>query len=423
MDKFIVVGGNKLRGKVGVSGAKNAALPLMAATILCPGKSVIENVPALRDVETMSHLLRILGAEVVLEDHVLTLDTIACNGHEAPYELVKTMRASIYVLGPLLARHGRARVSLPGGCAWGPRPVDFHIRGMQALGAEVELEHGYIVAQAKKLKGAQIHFDIPSVGATANLMMAATLARGTTVIENAAREPEIVQLADFLVKMGARVDGAGTDRVEVEGVHSLHPARERIIPDRIETGTFMVAVAITRGKAEVEGCVPEYVASLVAKLREVGVKVEERGSSILVEAPFGLKAVDITTAPYPGFPTDLQAQMMALMSVARGSSLITETVFYDRFTHVAELRRLGADIKVDGNVAVVTGVRRLSGAPVMATDLRASAALVLAGLVAEGETEISRVYHIDRGYERIEEKLSALGAEIRREKEHSPTSM
>ncbi|MFQ6093938.1 MAG: UDP-N-acetylglucosamine 1-carboxyvinyltransferase [bacterium] len=414
MDAFRIVGGKALKGTVRVSGSKNAALPIMVATLLAPGRSVLRNVPDLRDVATMSELLRLLGAEVEFKENVLTVDTSAADNPEAPYDLVRTMRASIYVLGPLVARLGRARVSLPGGCAWGPRPVDLHIKGLQELGAEIDVEHGYIVARAERLKGAHIHFDISSVGATGNVMMAAVLAQGSTRIENAAREPEVVALANFLKKMGAHIEGEGTDTIEIEGVDGLCPQEEQVVPDRIEAGTFMAAAAITHGKITVDECIPEHVSAFTAKLMETGVQIEERKSSITVKALEGAKPVEVTTTPYPGFPTDLQAQMMAVLSIADGSSVITETVFRDRFTHVPELRRLGAKIKVDENVAVVTGVKRLSGAPVMATDLRASAALVLAGLVAEGETHISRVYHIDRGYERIEEKLSRLGAQIER---------
>ncbi|UCE19626.1 MAG: UDP-N-acetylglucosamine 1-carboxyvinyltransferase [Gemmatimonadota bacterium] len=417
MDAFRIIGGNKLQGTVTISGAKNAALPIMVATLLTSGKSVLRNVPNLRDVATMSKMLRLLGAQVTFEKNVLTVDTSKVNKWEAPYELVKTMRASVYVLGPLLARFGQARVSLPGGCAWGPRPVDLHIKGMQKLGAEVDVEHGYIVARAKRLKGAHIYFDISSVGATGNIMMAATLARGTTRIENAAREPDIVALAFFLRKMGARIEGEGTDTIEIEGVDNLSPQEEEIIPDRIEAGTFMGAAAITGGEVILENCIPEHVNAFTEKLRESGVQIEEGENSMRVKTSRGLQPVHVTTAPYPGFPTDLQAQMMSLLSIAEGTSVITETIFTDRFNHAPELQRLGADITVDENVAVITGVEKLSGAPVMATDIRASAALVLAGLVAEGETTISRVYHIDRGYERIEEKLSSLGANIERMRE------
>jgi UDP-N-acetylglucosamine 1-carboxyvinyltransferase len=416
MDKIVVEGGAELKGEVRISGAKNAALPIMAATLLSPGKFLLSNVPRLRDVVTMEHVLRVLGAQVAHHDHSITVDTTNCNYHEAPYELVKTMRASICVLGPVLARLGRARVSLPGGCAWGPRPVDFHIKAMQDLGATVEIEHGYIVAEAKRLKGASIVFEKSSVGATENAMMAATLADGTTVIENAASEPEIGALAGFLRSMGAVIEGDGTGTITIEGVNELKSADVSVVPDRIEAGTFMVAAAITRGDVLVMGADITHCTAVVSKLREAGVEVIAAEDGIRVRGPERLGSVNVTTAPYPGFPTDMQAQFMALMSVAGGSSVITDTIYADRFSHVPELRRLGADITMDRNVAVITGAEQLSGARVMATDLRASAALILAGLVAEGRTEVSRVYHIDRGYEAIEKKLSELGARIWREK-------
>jgi UDP-N-acetylglucosamine 1-carboxyvinyltransferase len=414
MDRFIVQGGTRLKGEVRVSGAKNAALPMMAATLLTPGVFRLRNVPDLVDVKTMAHVLRVLGARIEREDRALVIDTTGSNYHEAPYELVKTMRASVCVLGPVLARHGRARVSLPGGCAWGPRPVDFHIRAMKELGASVEIEHGYIVAEAQRLKGATIHFETSSVGATENAMMAAVLADGTTVLENAAREPEIGALAELLRAMGGRVSGDGTGTVTVEGVASLHEADVEVVSDRIEAGTFMVAAAITGGDVLLRGARSEHLSALVMKLAEAGAEVRDDGDGIRVVGPLWPHSVNVTTAPYPGFATDMQAQMMALMAVADGTSVITETIYTDRFSHAPELRRLGADITLDRNVAIVTGVRGLSGAKVMATDLRASAALILAGLVAEGETEISRVYHIDRGYEAIEQKLAGLGAVVQR---------
>jgi len=423
LDKIVVIGGNALRGEVEISGAKNAVLPIMAAALLASGVYRIRRVPILRDVRTMSHLLRIIGARVDREGHELRIDTTHCSFYEAPYELVKTMRASIYVLGPLVARFGYARVSLPGGCAWGPRPVDFHIKGIQKLGAEVNLERGYIVARAKRLHGTTITFDIPSVGATGNLMMAATLAEGTTVIENAAREPEIASLAEFLTRMGARIEGIGTDRLVIYGVEELHPTDYDVIPDRIEAGTFLIAGAITQGEVTVKRVVPEHIRSLLTKLTDAGVELEEGEDWVRVRCDRRVKAVDVTTAVYPGFPTDMQAQWMALMSVADGTSVIVDTIFLDRFAHVAELKRLGADIRMDGNSAHVVGVEKLQGAPVMSTDLRASACLILAGLVAEGRTDVSRVYHIDRGYERIEEKLRALGAEIWREQEPWPQAV
>ncbi len=423
MDKIVIVGGKPLHGTVPVYGAKNAVLPIMAAALLASGKYEIDSVPDLRDVRTMAHLLRIIGAQVVQEDHKLTIDTQHCSFLEAPYELVKTMRASIYVLGPLLARFGRARVSLPGGCAWGPRPVDFHIKGMQKLGAEIDLDRGYIVARAKKLRGATITLDIPSVGATGNILMAATLAEGRTVIENAAREPEITALAEFLVQMGAQIEGIGTDRLVIDGVDELSPTNFQVIPDRIEAGTFLLAGAITGGEVTVTNVVPEHLRAVLTKLEDAGVELTEGEDWIRVRAPQRVKPVDVTTAVYPGFPTDMQAQWMALMSVADGSSVITDTIFLDRFTHVAELQRLGARIRMEGNSAHVTGVEKLQGAPVMSTDLRASACLILAGLAAEGRTDVSRVYHIDRGYERIEERLKPLGAEIWREEEPWPQAV
>ncbi len=414
MDKIVVKGGKRLRGTVSIGGAKNAVLPIMAACLLTRGKSVVRNVPALADVTTMKKVLEHLGAKVDFRDHTLTIDTTHADGCEAPYELVRLMRASIYVLGPLLGAHGQAKVSLPGGCAWGPRPVDLHLRAMQQLGASLEIEHGYIIGKAGRLKGTNIAFSIPSVGATANTMMAAARAKGTTTIVNAAKEPEIVALADFINRMGGDVKGAGTEIIVINGVGELEPAEVSVIPDRIEAGTYMIAAAITAGEVTVTNCIPEHVEALSQKLRQSGVIVEKSRNSIFVKGRRRLESVDVVTAPYPGFPTDMQAQYMALMTIARGSCVISETVFKDRFTHVPELRRLGANIKIEGNTALVGYVRRLSGAPVMATDLRASAALVIAGLVAEGETHISRVYHIDRGYEAMEQKLRGLGAEIKR---------
>ena len=417
MDRIVVQGGNRLRGDVRISGAKNATLPMMAATLLTRGRSTLRNVPRLRDVLTMGHVLRVLGAQVDYTDHSMVIDTTNCSYCEAPYELVKTMRASVCVLGPILAKNGHARVSLPGGCAWGPRPVDFHIRAMKELGADVELEHGYIVASAARLRGGTIHFDTSSVGATENAMMAATLAEGTTVITNAAREPEVAALGDFLAAMGADIEGHGTDTITIHGVDELAPADTDVIPDRIEAGTFMAAAAITGGDVLLTGARRDQCAAVVNKLVEAGSEITDEEGGIRVRGPVWPKSINVTTAPYPGFPTDMQAQMMALMTVSDATSVITDTIYADRFSHVPELRRLGADISIDRNVAVVSGVRRLSGAKVMATDLRASAALILAGLVAEGQTEVSRVYHIDRGYEAIEKKLAGLGATIERVKE------
>ncbi|KPJ59401.1 MAG: UDP-N-acetylglucosamine 1-carboxyvinyltransferase [Latescibacteria bacterium DG_63] len=415
MQKIVVQGGQKLRGKVEIGGSKNATLPIMAATILASGKSVLTNVPILRDVTTMKQMLEILGASVSLEGRTLSIDSEQCNSYEAPYELVRTMRASIYVLGPLLARFKKARVSLPGGCAWGPRPVDLHIRAMRELGADVEIEHGYIVASAEELKGKEIHFETSSVGATGNAMMAACLASGRTVLRNAACEPEVEALAAFLNKMGANISGAGTAVVEIEGVKQLRPAEDKMIPDRIEAGTYMVAAAITGGTVRIAECIPDHCSSLISKLAESGVEVMENGSELVVSASERPGAVAVTTAPHPGFPTDMQAQMMALMCVAEGTSVFVENIYRDRFTHVPELKRMNADITLEGNVATIKGVLKLGSAKVMATDLRASAALILAGLVADGRTEVSRFYHIDRGYEAIEKKLSGLGAKIWRE--------
>ncbi|MFC1683221.1 UDP-N-acetylglucosamine 1-carboxyvinyltransferase [Candidatus Zixiibacteriota bacterium] len=414
MDKIVVTGGEKLAGEVQISGAKNAALPMMAATILAAGQSKLENVPQLRDVSTFSNVLRVLGARVKRDDHSLNIDAAGIGHLEAPYQLVRTMRASIYVLGPMLARFGQAKVSLPGGCAWGPRPVNLHIKAMEDLGARVEIQHGYIVARAERLQGAVIDFDVSSVGATVNTVMAATMASGTTIIRNAAREPEITALGTMLNAMGARISGTGTDTVEIQGVQALHPVQEKVIPDRIEAGTFMVAAAITGGRVFLRGARADHLGAIIGRMEGAGVDIEQQEDGVLVEGNSRLNSIDVSTAPYPGFPTDMQAQIMALLSLAPGTSKITETIFPDRFTHVPELRRLGVDVKVDGNVAAITGVEKLSGAPVMASDLRASAALILAGLVAQGETEVRRVYHIDRGYEQIEEKLRGLGAAIQR---------
>ena len=414
MDKFIIHGGRKLNGTVAISGAKNATLALMPAALLASGTFKLSNTPRLRDVTTMSSLLKSMGIKVDFTNDLLTLDTRGVNKHEAPYEHVKKMRASIYVLGPLIARYGKAKVSLPGGCAWGPRPVNLHIEGIKKLGANVELEHGYIVAQAEKLTGARIHFDISSVGATGNVMMAAVLARGTTLITNAAIEPEITALAEFLVKMGAKIEGIGTNRLEIEGVAELHPTEFETIPDRIEAGTFLVAAALTGGSITLTNVNPDHFSAVTAKLEDAGCRTEIRDSGFWIQAPAELKPVDATAVIYPGFPTDMQAQWIALMSIAKGTSIVTDTIYTDRFKHVPELERLGADIELKKNAAVVRGVKSLTGAKVMSTDLRASASLILAGLVAQGETEVLRVYHLDRGYEAIEKKLKALGADIER---------
>jgi UDP-N-acetylglucosamine 1-carboxyvinyltransferase len=414
MDAIEVTGGRPLSGEVVISGAKNAALPMMAASLLIPGQTFLRNVPHLRDIVTLLDLLRLLGVQGGYEDHCLRLDASRITSTEAPYDLVRQMRASIYVLGPLLARFGRARVSLPGGCAWGPRPVDLHIKGMEALGAKIELDHGYIVATAEKLKGRRIAFDISSVGATGNVMMAACLADGITRIENAACEPDIVALADFLNAAGARISGHGTKTVEIEGVSSLHAVDFANIPDRIEAGTYLAAGAITGGDILVKGARPDHVTIVLSHLREMGCEISVDEGRIRLRRPGPLKSIDVRTEVYPGFPTDLQAQFMAMMSVAQGTSVIVETIYSDRFTHVPELERLGAKITLQGNVATVRGVDGLQGTRVMSTDIRASSALILAGLVARGTTTISRVYHIDRGYESIEGKLTGLGATVRR---------
>ncbi len=414
MDKFVIQGGRKLNGTVTISGAKNATLALMPAALLASGTSRLRNTPVLRDVSTMATLLKSMGMKIELKDHLLTLDTTSVNKQEAPYEHVKKMRASVYVLGPLLARYGRAKVSLPGGCAWGPRPVNLHIEGMKKLGASVELKRGYIHANAKRLTGARIHFDVSSVGATGNVLMAAVLAKGTTLIENAAIEPEITQLAEFLQAMGAKIHGIGTNRLEIEGVDDLHPADIETIPDRIEAGTFLVAGAITRGNVTIMNVIPDHFSTLLAKLEDTGCIIRRNADTVTLSCPDGIRPVDVTATIYPGFPTDMQAQWIALMAVAGGTSVITDTIYLDRFKHVPELIRLGADIEMKENAALVKGVKQLTGATVMSTDLRASASLILAGLVAEGTTEVLRVYHIDRGYEAIERKLHALGADIRR---------
>jgi UDP-N-acetylglucosamine 1-carboxyvinyltransferase len=416
LDKFIIHGGKKLNGTVAISGAKNASLALMPAALLASGTFHLTNTPELRDVHTMSALLRSMGMHIELKNHVLTLDTSNVNTMEAPYEHVQKMRASIYVLGPLLARYGKARVSLPGGCAWGPRPVNLHIEGMKKLGAEIDIEHGYIVAKAAKLTGTKIHFQISSVGATGNVLMAAVLAQGTTTITNAAIEPEITALAKFLVSMGARINGIGTNRLEIEGTHELHATDFETIPDRIEAGTFLCAAAMTGGRVTLTNVHPEHFSAVAAKLEDAGCRTEVQGSRFKVIAPDQIKPVDATAIIYPGFPTDMQAQWIALMSIADGTSIITDTVYLDRFKHVPELERLGANIELKENAAIVRGVKKLTGAKVMSTDLRASASLILAGLVAEGTTEVLRVYHLDRGYEAIEKKLRALGAEIERVK-------
>jgi UDP-N-acetylglucosamine 1-carboxyvinyltransferase len=415
MDKLIIQGGARLSGEIRVSGAKNAALPLMCAALLTEDELTLSNVPHLRDVSTMVRLLSQMGVEVSLDDKLgLSLRAARLSNPTAPYDLVKTMRASILVLGPLLARCGEARVSLPGGCAIGTRPVDLHIKGLEALGAEIAVEQGYISAKAKRLKAARIVMDLVTVTGTENLMMAACLAEGTTVIENAAREPEVVDLARCLSAMGARIKGAGSPVVTVEGVARLHGASHRIMADRIETGTFLAAAAATGGSVVLQGADAGSLEAVLDKLRESGAEVRAENGAISLAMRARPRGVNVRTAPYPAFPTDMQAQLMALDAIAEGTAVITETIFENRFMHALEMQRLGADIEISGNTAVVRGVSRLQGANVMATDLRASASLVIAGLVAEGETRIDRIYHLDRGYECIEEKLAQLGARIKR---------
>jgi len=415
MDKLVIQGGIPLSGEIRISGAKNAALPILCAALLTEEPLRIGNVPYLRDVTTMLELLNQMGAEISVNDR-MGVEIVARKLHNpaAPYELVKTMRAAILVLGPLLARCGQARVSLPGGCAIGSRPVDLHIKGLQAMGAEIGIEHGYILARAARLKGARIFMDTVTVTGTENLMMAATLAEGATVLENAAREPEVVDLANCLIAMGAKIEGVGSDVITIHGVDRLHGADYRVMPDRIEAGTFLVAVAATGGKVLLKDVRPDILDAVLEKLREAGARIECGADTISLEMAGPLKSVNVRTAPYPAFPTDMQAQFMALNAVANGAATVTETIFENRFMHVQELQRLGANIEIEGNTAVVRGVATLSGATVMATDLRASASLVVAGLVAQGETSVERIYHIDRGYECIEEKLSQLGARIKR---------
>ena len=416
MQKIVVQGGAPLRGEVRISGAKNAVLPILCAGLLADAPLLVRNVPNLHDVKTTLRLLAELGAGIHLDDSFdIRIDPRSVRSHVAPYELVKTMRASVLVLGPLLAKHGAAEVSLPGGCAIGSRPVDQHIKGMQALGAEVSVEHGFIKASAKRLRGARVVFDMVSVGATENVLMAATLAEGRTVLENAAMEPEIVDLAQCLAAMGARIEGAGSGRIVVEGVERLHGGEHPVVADRIECGTFLVAAAMTGGAVTATHARPDTMDSVLDKLREAGAELDCDGDRISLDMRGRRPAsVNFTTAPHPAFPTDMQAQFMAMDCIADGVGVINETIFENRFMHVQELQRLGADIRVEGHTAIVRGVDRLGGAPVMATDLRASASLVLAGLVAGGETTIDRIYHLDRGYENIEAKLSGLGARIRR---------
>ncbi len=415
MSKLIIERAPALKGTVRISGAKNSALPILAASLLSDGESVIEDVPELKDIENMCELIKWLGLKVNnIGDGKVIINSSRISKHVAPYELASKMRASFLVMGPLLARKGKTRISLPGGCAIGTRPIDLHLKGFAAMGAKITQGHGYVEAKARKLKGAKIYLDFPSVGATENILMAACLAEGKTVIENAAVEPEIVDLANYLSNMGANIKGAGTDTIRVVGVKQLKGSTHTVIPDRIEAGTFMIAAAITKGNIVIENVVPDHLKPIIAKLREIGSDVTEEDSTIIVNSQNKLQSVDIKTLPFPGFPTDMQAQFMALMSIVEGTSIITETIFENRFMHVSELKRMGASIKIDGRSAVIEGVRKFSGAQVKATDLRAGAALVLAGLAADGETEIREAEHIDRGYNVFEKKLISLGAKINR---------
>jgi UDP-N-acetylglucosamine 1-carboxyvinyltransferase len=418
VDKILIQGGERLKGVVRVSGAKNAALPVIAACILTGGWHRLKNIPKLKDTQTIRLIMSKMGVLFEEEDGILSVNSQDIRDCQARYDLVKTMRASILLLGPLVARFGKARISLPGGCAIGARPVDLHLKALSALGVEMFLEAGYINAEVDRLKGAEIFFDIPTVTGTENVMMAAVKAKGQTVVRNAAKEPEVLNLAGMLRAMGARIEGDGTDTIVIQGVEDLRPAEEHtIIPDRIEAGTFMIGSAMTGGEVFIEGCRPEHLAAVIEKVQEVGAEVLAEGSGLLVKGPEVIRSVDIETMPFPGFPTDLQAQFMALMCVAEGSSIIRETIFENRFIHVSELKRMGADITIHGNQATVRGKDRLLAAPVMATDLRASASLILAGLVArEGNTEINRIYHLDRGYEALEVKFRSIGAKIWRKK-------
>ncbi len=415
MPKIVVRRSNPLKGSVKISGAKNSVLPIMAASLLAEEKCILEDIPGLRDVEVMQEVLASLGSDVKPNpDGIIEINSAKLDNFEAPYDLIKKMRASFLVIGPLLARMGRARVSLPGGCAIGARPIDLHLKGLSAMGAKINLGHGYVEAQADRLIGDKIYLDFPSVGATENIMMAATLAEGQTIIQNAAEEPEIVDLANFLNNIGASIKGAGTDTIKIQGVKQLGGSRHTVIPDRIETGTYMVAAAITGGDITINNALPDHLKPMIAKLKECGVEIIENGDHLRVIAKNRLKASDVKTLPYPGFPTDMQSQFMAMLSVAEGTSVLIETVFENRFMHVCELNRMGANIKIEGHSAIVQGVEALQGAQVKATDLRAGAALILAGLVADGVTEISDIHHIDRGYIEIEQKLKKLGANIER---------
>jgi UDP-N-acetylglucosamine 1-carboxyvinyltransferase len=416
MDKIVIQGGRALKGEVRISGAKNAALPILISSLLTDGWNTYSNVPELKDIQSTKLLLSSLGASIESDGDSIKINGGGMCNHEASYDLVRKMRASILVLGPLVARLKKARVSLPGGCAIGARPINLHLKGLARLGAVIELKHGYVEASADHLIGNEIYLDIPTVTGTENLMMASVLAKGVTVLRNAAREPEVVALADVLIKMGAKIKGVGTSVITIEGVSSLKPVSVSIMPDRIEAGTFMVSAALTRGDVTILNCEPNHLEAVIHKLRLSGAQVTVEDKSIRVQGSDEIASVDVKTLPYPGFPTDMQAQFMVLMSVARGFSIISETIFENRFIHVSELKRMGADIKISGNTAMITGVPALSGAPVMATDLRASASLILAGLAAVGTSEINRVYHLDRGYESIEKKFARLGAAIKRVK-------
>jgi UDP-N-acetylglucosamine 1-carboxyvinyltransferase len=415
MDKLIIRGNKRLKGEVAISGSKNAALPVIISSILSAGTNTFKNIPELRDIATAGKLLSYLGADYAFESGTVRIDASPIKTFEAPYDLVKTMRASVLVLGPLLAKYGRARVSLPGGCAIGERPINLHLMGLEKMGASITLESGYVLAKANRLNGATIYLDIPSVTGTENLMMAAALAKGITIIENAAREPEVVDLANCLISMGAKISGAGKSVIEIQGVDELKPADDySVIPDRIEAGTFMTIAAITGSTLLLRNCCNDHLDSVILKLADSGLKFEDTAKGLRVTGRERTVSIDIKTMPYPGFPTDMQAQFMSLMSVARGTSIIRETIFENRFMHVAELRRMGADISIEGGMATVKGVDKLRGAPVMATDLRASASLVVAALAARGESIIHRIYHLDRGYEKIDEKLKNIGADIER---------
>lgn len=415
MDKLVIEGGIPLKGEVKIGGAKNATLPLMAAALLAEGESRINNVPQLADIQTLSSVLEHLGMKIERSGNSLQLDASTITSLEAPYDMVRKMRASIYVLGALVGRFGKARVSLPGGCAWGPRPVDIHLKGLQALGASIELDGGYIVADAPKLRGTSFVLDFPSVGATVNILLAAVTAEGTTILDNVAREPEITNLVRMLNRMGAQIDGEGTSSFKIQGGGTLHPVEMSVFPDRIEAGTYLAAAGLTGGDITLLGAEPEHLTMVLAKASEAGLRITVGTEGIRVETNGSLRPVDVQTAVYPGFPTDMQAQWLALMTGAEGSSMVTDTIYPDRFTHVAELIRLGADIRMKDNVARVVGPAELKGAPVMSTDLRASASLVIAALAAKGQTDILRVYHLDRGYETLEEKFTHLGARITRE--------